>query len=99
VTKIKASYCRTTAETDTDPRHITLEILDLANQSLPLYDESVIPASLPVPLPLKEQIIKGVLQTRRDTPVILRRDKDKGIVLPHYEGGVVGRRRIICVVF
>ncbi|KAJ5774136.1 NADPH-dependent FMN reductase Lot6 [Penicillium paradoxum] len=33
--------------TDTDPRHITLEILDLAKQSLPLYDESVIPASLP----------------------------------------------------
>ncbi|KAJ5095931.1 NADPH-dependent FMN reductase [Penicillium alfredii] len=31
----------------TDPRHITLEILDLAKQSLPLYDESVIPASLP----------------------------------------------------
>ncbi|KAJ5436194.1 NADPH-dependent FMN reductase [Penicillium cf. griseofulvum] len=33
--------------TDTDPRHITFEILDLAKQSLPLYDESVIPASLP----------------------------------------------------
>ncbi|KAG0159166.1 hypothetical protein PDIDSM_6687 [Penicillium digitatum] len=32
---------------DTDPRHITFEILDLAKQSLPLYDESVIPASLP----------------------------------------------------
>ncbi|KAJ5337845.1 NADPH-dependent FMN reductase [Penicillium brevicompactum] len=32
---------------DTDPRHITIEILDLAEQSLPLYDESVIPASLP----------------------------------------------------
>ncbi|KAJ5928700.1 hypothetical protein N7466_007656 [Penicillium verhagenii] len=34
-------------DTDTDPRHITLTILDLAAQSLPLYDESVIPASLP----------------------------------------------------
>ncbi|KAJ5406446.1 hypothetical protein N7465_007730 [Penicillium sp. CMV-2018d] len=33
--------------TDTDPRHITFEIIDLAEQSLPLYDESVIPASLP----------------------------------------------------
>ncbi|KXG47132.1 NADPH-dependent FMN reductase [Penicillium griseofulvum] len=33
--------------TDTDPRHITFEILDLAKQSLPLYDESVIPAGLP----------------------------------------------------
>ncbi|KUM66623.1 hypothetical protein ACN42_g477 [Penicillium freii] len=33
--------------TDTDPRHITFEIIDLAKQSLPLYDESVIPASLP----------------------------------------------------
>ncbi|KAJ5994372.1 hypothetical protein N7451_010096 [Penicillium sp. IBT 35674x] len=32
---------------DTDPRHITLSILDLAAQSLPLYDENVIPASLP----------------------------------------------------
>ncbi|OGE58121.1 hypothetical protein PENARI_c001G10636 [Penicillium arizonense] len=32
---------------DTDPRHITLEIIDLSAQSLPLYDESVIPASLP----------------------------------------------------
>ncbi|KAJ5128938.1 NADPH-dependent FMN reductase [Penicillium atrosanguineum] len=32
---------------DTDPRHITLSILDLAKQNLPLYDESVIPASLP----------------------------------------------------
>ncbi|KAJ5287806.1 hypothetical protein N7478_003492 [Penicillium angulare] len=32
---------------DTDPRHITLSIIDLQAQSLPLYDESVIPASLP----------------------------------------------------
>jgi len=32
---------------DTDPRHITLSILDLAKQNLPLYDETVIPASLP----------------------------------------------------
>ncbi|KAJ5129879.1 NADPH-dependent FMN reductase [Penicillium bovifimosum] len=32
---------------DTNPRHIVFEILDLAKQSLPLYDESVIPASLP----------------------------------------------------
>ena len=38
----------TTPNTDRgDPRNITLEILDLAAQSLPLYDESVIPASLP----------------------------------------------------
>ncbi|KAJ5480699.1 NAD(P)H-dependent FMN reductase LOT6 [Penicillium diatomitis] len=45
----------TTTDTDTeididpDPnsRHITFTILDLAAQSLPLYDESVIPASLP----------------------------------------------------
>lgn len=33
--------------TDTDPRHVIFEILDLEKQSLPLYDESVIPASLP----------------------------------------------------
>jgi NAD(P)H-dependent FMN reductase len=32
---------------DTDPRHITLEIIDLAHQGLPLYDENIIPASLP----------------------------------------------------
>ncbi|CAG7922731.1 unnamed protein product [Penicillium olsonii] len=32
---------------DTDPRHITLEILDLSSQNLPLYDESIVPASLP----------------------------------------------------
>lgn len=32
---------------DTDPKHITFTILDLSKQSLPLYDESVIPASLP----------------------------------------------------
>ncbi|KAJ5895085.1 NADPH-dependent FMN reductase [Penicillium taxi] len=32
---------------DTDARHVTFSILDLAAQSLPLYDESVIPASLP----------------------------------------------------
>jgi NAD(P)H-dependent FMN reductase len=32
---------------DTDPRHITLSILDLSKQNLPLYDETVIPASLP----------------------------------------------------
>ena len=36
-----------TTTIDTDPRHITLSILDLAAQHLPLYDESVIPASLP----------------------------------------------------
>jgi NAD(P)H-dependent FMN reductase len=36
---------------DTDPRHITFTILDLAKQSLPLYDESVIPASLPADNP------------------------------------------------
>lgn len=34
-----------------DSRQITLEILDLATQSLPLYDESVIPASLPADNP------------------------------------------------
>lgn len=34
-------------EPDTDPRHITLKILDLAAQQLPLYDETIIPASLP----------------------------------------------------
>lgn len=33
--------------TDTDPKHVIFEILDLSKQSLPLYDESVIPASLP----------------------------------------------------
>lgn len=32
---------------DTDPRHITLSILDLKAQNLPLYDESVVPARLP----------------------------------------------------
>lgn len=32
---------------ESDSRHITLEILDLAAQSLPLYDETVIPARLP----------------------------------------------------
>ncbi|KAJ5094286.1 hypothetical protein N7456_010147 [Penicillium angulare] len=32
---------------DTDPRHIILSIIDLQAQSLPLYDESVIPAGLP----------------------------------------------------
>jgi NAD(P)H-dependent FMN reductase len=36
---------------DTDPRHITFTILDLAKQSLPLYDETVIPASLPADNP------------------------------------------------
>ena len=30
-----------------DGHHVTFDILDLAKQSLPLYDESVIPASLP----------------------------------------------------
>ncbi|KAJ5090860.1 NADPH-dependent FMN reductase Lot6 [Penicillium argentinense] len=37
--------------TDTDPRHVIFEILDLSTQSLPLYDESVIPASLPTSNP------------------------------------------------
>ncbi|KAJ5610698.1 NADPH-dependent FMN reductase [Penicillium lagena] len=32
---------------DRDPRHITLDILDLAQQGLPLYDENIIPAGLP----------------------------------------------------
>lgn len=34
-----------------ESRQISLEILDLATQSLPLYDESVIPASLPADNP------------------------------------------------
>lgn len=33
--------------TDNNPRHIQFTILDLAKQSLPLYDDTVIPASLP----------------------------------------------------
>ncbi|KAJ5175110.1 NADPH-dependent FMN reductase [Penicillium canariense] len=36
---------------DTNPRHITFTIVDLAKQSLPLYDEAVIPASLPADNP------------------------------------------------
>lgn len=36
---------------DTDPKHITFTILDLSKQSLPLYNESVIPASLPAANP------------------------------------------------
>ncbi|KAJ5579755.1 NADPH-dependent FMN reductase [Penicillium hispanicum] len=36
-----------TSTSDSDRRQVTFEILDLAKQSLPLYDESVIPASLP----------------------------------------------------
>lgn len=36
---------------DTDPRHITLTILDLSKQHLPLYAETVIPASLPATNP------------------------------------------------
>ncbi|KAJ5650853.1 uncharacterized protein N7484_004576 [Penicillium longicatenatum] len=43
----KATSPSSDASPDTDPRHITLTILDLAAQSLPLYDEYVIPASLP----------------------------------------------------
>lgn len=40
----------TTTDTEAignDPRHIAFTILDLSTQHLPLYDESVIPASLP----------------------------------------------------
>ncbi|KAI2792406.1 NAD(P)H-dependent FMN reductase LOT6 [Penicillium oxalicum] len=44
---VKASSPTNPPSTDTDPRHITFSILDLAKQSLPLYDESVIPARLP----------------------------------------------------
>ncbi|KAJ5547581.1 hypothetical protein N7513_004815 [Penicillium frequentans] len=46
-TRKATSPSNTDISPDTDPRHITLSILDLAAQSLPLYDENVIPASLP----------------------------------------------------
>ncbi|KAJ5633641.1 hypothetical protein N7528_001483 [Penicillium herquei] len=36
---------------DTDPRHITLSIIDLKAQNLPLYDEPIIPATLPATNP------------------------------------------------
>ncbi|KAJ5675968.1 NADPH-dependent FMN reductase [Penicillium macrosclerotiorum] len=32
---------------DTNPRHIVFSMLDLSKQALPLYDETVIPATLP----------------------------------------------------
>lgn len=42
-----AKHSSPSNEIDSDPRHITLEILDLAEQSLPLYNESIIPVNLP----------------------------------------------------
>jgi NAD(P)H-dependent FMN reductase len=46
-----AAHTAGTDTIDTDPKHITFTILDLSKQSLPLYDESVIPASLPAENP------------------------------------------------
>lgn len=50
-TTSSSSPSQGTGITDTDPKHVIFSILDLSKQDLPLYDETVIPASLPAENP------------------------------------------------
>ncbi|KAJ5171751.1 NADPH-dependent FMN reductase [Penicillium capsulatum] len=62
---------KSSIETTPESRRITLDIIDLASQSLPLYDESVIPASLPAENPTPHY---GKAHTRAWSAIVSRYD-------------------------